>query len=392
MLPALRMRTALIALLIVHGAIHLMGFAKAFRLAEVTSLHQAISRPLGALWLAATLVFLASAALVVFAPRQWWIVAVPAVVLSQILIVTSWSDAKFGTVANLVVLVALAPSLLDLRPSSFRSLYRQEVARGLARGTFTAPVTEADLSKLPPQLRTYLRRVGVVGKPRVHDFRAAWRAQMKSKPGGAWMSARVEQHSFFDEPTRIFLMEASLYGIPFTALHRYVGPAATMQVRVASLVDIVDARGPEMNQSETVTLFNDMCLLAPATLVDANVTWQEVDEHTVRGVFTNAGNTISAELSFDGQGDLVSFVSHDRYLSADGKTYERFPWSTPVRDYRDFGGLRLAAHGEAVWRQPDGDFVYGRFELEQLECNVGPREAAPHRPAANASLRVEALR
>ena len=384
------MRTALLVLLIVHGAIHLLGFVKAFGLAEIAQLQQPISKPLGLLWLLSGLAFLASAVCLLVVPRQWWLVAGPALVLSQIVIVTSWHDARFGTLANVVVLVPLAMSLLELRSTAFRSIYAQDVARGLARQTPASIVTEADLAKLPPLVQTYLRRAGAVGKPRVRDVRTRWRAQMRSKPDAAWMDARADQHDFFDEPARVFLMDASLYGIPFVALHRYVGPAATMQVRVASFVDIVDARGPEMNQSETVTLFNDLCLLAPAALVDARVTWEAIDARSVRGTFTNAGQTIHAVLAFDAQGDLADFVSNDRFLSGDGKKYESFPWSTPIRDYRDFGGRRVASRGETVWKQPAGDFVYGRFELEEIEYNVGQREGASYRVTANAAPALEA--
>ncbi len=69
----------------------------------------------------------------------------------------------------------------------------------------------------------------------------------------------------------------------------------------------------------------------------------------------------------------MNFVSHDRSQSADGKTYRPLPWSTPVRDYRDFAGIRVAAYGEAVWTEPAGEFVYARFELESIEYNVGTR-------------------
>ena len=42
----------------------------------------------------------------------------------------------------------------------------------------------------------------------------------------------------------------------------------------------------------------------------------------------------------------------------------------PVRDYRDFGGVRLAAHGDARWSVPDGEFTYGEFELMSASYNV----------------------
>jgi hypothetical protein len=57
--------------------------------------------------------------------------------------------------------------------------------------------------------------------------------------------------------------------------------------------------------------------------------------------------TISAVLTFDTQGDLAGFVSEDRYLSADGKTYARHPWT------------------------------YGEFVLESLTTDPAPERGAP---------------
>jgi hypothetical protein len=129
-----------------------------------------------------------------------------------------------------------------------------------------------------------------------------------------------------------------------------------------------------MNQSETVTLFNDMCVLAPATLIDRAIVWREIDARTAQGTFTNAGNTVSARLHFNDAGELTNFVSEDRYLSSDGKTYTKLRWSTPLGNYRDFAGARLASRGGASWRLPSGEFVYARMDIEDVEYNV---ERAP---------------
>jgi hypothetical protein len=380
-LTAAPMKTFLALLLAVHGTIHLVGLVHAFEFARVARLKSSITRPWGLVWLAAGLLFIVGASLLVGSPTLWWIAVIPAIALSQAAIIASWSEAKLGTVANLVILIPLTMALLDLRPSSYRSTYRREVERRLAASVDTAEITEGDLARLPHAVQTYLRRAGVVGRPRVRSFRASFTGQIRSRPDGAWMNTRVEQHEFFDDPARLFIMQASLHGIPFEALHLYRGSSATMQVKVASLVEVVDARGPKMDQSETVTLFNDMCLLAPGSLVDANVQWQERDERTVGATFTNAGHTIRAELSFGEEGDLVDFVSNDRYQSADGVTYRSFPWSTPVHEYRDFGGARLPARGEAIWKQPDGDLVYARFRLESIEYNVGNVSLRVSKPA-----------
>jgi hypothetical protein len=255
---------------------------------------------------------------------------------------------------------------------SLRARYDADVRAATARalaGPARPPVAEADLLRLPAPVRLYLRRAGVVGKPRVRALHAVFRARMRMTPDAGWMSARVDQYDFFGPAgaERLFLMKASRAGVPFVAFHRYLGGAATMQVRLAGLIPLVDARGPEMTQGETVTLFNDMCFLAPATLVDAPVTWEVLSEREVRATYTNGGQTISADLTFDAAGDLVGFVSRDRYQSADGKNYRLLPWSTPLGEHRDFGVARLPSFGEARWREAAGEWTYGQFWLERID-------------------------
>jgi hypothetical protein len=125
-----------------------------------------------------------------------------------------------------------------------------------------------------------------------------------------------------------------------------------------------------MDQSETVTLFNDMCLLAPGTLVDPTIAWEQVDARTVRARFTNGAHTISATLLFGDGGLIENFISDDRSrASPDGKSFTRLRFSTPVRDYRDFGPVRLPAHGDARWLLPTGEFTYGEFDIEEVAYN-----------------------
>jgi hypothetical protein len=106
------MKYVFILIVIVHGLIHLMGFAKAFNFATLNQLQQPISPALGLLWLASALLFLASALLFWLVPAWWWLPALAAVVVSQVVIIASWSDAKFGSIANLIVFIPVVVAAL----------------------------------------------------------------------------------------------------------------------------------------------------------------------------------------------------------------------------------------------------------------------------------------
>lgn len=55
--------------------------------------------------------------------------------------------------------------------------------------------------------------------------------------------------------------------------------------------------GAEMDQGETVTVFNDLSVLAPAGLLDAPIVWQTIDSRHVRSAFTRGAHTVTADLS-----------------------------------------------------------------------------------------------
>ncbi len=113
-------RIVFLVILSLHGLIHLLGFAKAFGLAQLPQLRQPISGSWGLLWLAAGVLLLATTALLICHARSWWWVGAVAVVVSQVVIVASWSDAKFGTLANVIVLLVVMWGVAHLGPWSLR--------------------------------------------------------------------------------------------------------------------------------------------------------------------------------------------------------------------------------------------------------------------------------
>jgi hypothetical protein len=228
-------------------------------------------------------------------------------------------------------------------------------------------VTEADLAPLPPLMQTYLRRAGAVGRPRVRSLRVTFNAQMRSSATSPWMQATATQYELFDAPARLFYMNASRAGLPFDIFHRYVDGAATFEVRIAGLIPMVDKHGGGITNDETVTLMNDVLVMAPAAVLDLPFTFETTGERSLRATFRNAGYTVSAVLTFDGAGDLVGFVSADRAHDREGGAAL---WSTPISGYRPVDGIRIGARGDANWIDPSGEWTYGRFEITSIAYNV----------------------
>jgi hypothetical protein len=232
-----------------------------------------------------------------------------------------------------------------------------------------APLTEVDIAHLPAPVRRFVARSGAVGKPRVQNVRVEFDADMFRKRGQRPMRATSVQYNFFGRPARLFLMRARMFGLPVRALHVYTRAQATFTVRVASLVNMVDLSGDEISSAETVTVLNDMCFLAPGSLVDPRLTWEHVDDRTAIVTFTNGPRRVSATLIFDEHDELVDFFSDDRPESSDG-IVRPMRWSTPISDYRDVDGRRLPTRGSTVYAYPDGDFTYGAFVLKSITYDV----------------------
>lgn len=359
-------------IVVLHGLIHLLGAAKGLGWAEVSQLPTPIGSGWGAVWLVAAAVTVAAGVALLARVRWWWIAGGVAAVVSQLAIVTSWADAKAGTIVNVALAVAVLYGWASQGPRGARAEYRRRAGEALAGGRATGVVGEADLAHLPSPVASYLRRSGAIGQPRVASLHAQFHGRIRSATTKPWMTFTGEQVNTFGAiPHRLFFMDAELFGLPVEVLHVFEAGAASMRVRALSMFTMVDASGPDMDRAETVTVFNDLCVLAPAALVDAPVTWQALDEHRVRGAYTYGVNTVTAELTFNEDHELVDFSSDDRATaSADGKTFTARRWSTPISGYRRLGASHLGTVGEAHWQGPDGEFAYLEYRLDDVTYNA----------------------
>lgn len=259
---------------------------------------------------------------------------------------------------GLVMWTTSLPSAFEARRDKAKTAPREEPRL----------LTEADVAHLPPPVRRYIALTGSIGRPVVTEITMRFEATMYDAPGAPGMTGPVTQYERFDLPRRLFLMTTQMKGLPVAVLHNFDTDQATMRVRLAGLINVVDLSGPDLTRTETVTILNDLCLFAPSRMIDPRLTWTEIDGSRARVAFTLGPNTVSAELVFNAAGELVDFISEDRGALGKDGTLRNQRWSTPMSSYADFGGWRLANEGEALWHRPEGPFVYGHLRLTEYQA------------------------
>lgn len=231
-------------------------------------------------------------------------------------------------------------------------------------------ITEADLAPLPEPVQRYLRYAQVLGKRRVRCVKVRQKGLMRMSPTQKGMPIEAVQYSTLaGQVSRMWYARAKMG--PFallTGYDRYDNGSGHMLMRLLSMFPVVDVDGPEVDLSALIIFVNDMVMWPTAFLSDY-IHWEPVDAMTARAQVNLHGKQFSAELRFNDIGELVDFITEDRYRSV-GKTYQQGKWSTPFRRYHEVSGLRIPSEGEAIWHLPEGDFPYIQLAIGEVSYDT----------------------
>ena len=163
------MRLALILLIGIHGIIHLFGFLEAFGFSELNVISEPISKTFG-IASVLTFIFFASASVLLIArSNYWWICGMLGVILSQVIIINFWDDAKFGTILNLIIFIS---AIIAYSTFSFKKTIGDEITKmiEIASTRNISVLSKQMISKLPPIVQTWLLTNGAIGKETIYIF------------------------------------------------------------------------------------------------------------------------------------------------------------------------------------------------------------------------------
>lgn len=212
----------------------------------------------------------------------------------------AWPCAS-GLALGAIGVIILAIVITRFAARHFHRQYIADVKSGLRQAAYFSSIMlpEAEIKELPDAVKKYLRFTGSMNRPKVNNFKVEFTGKIRKDEQSEWMPFTSQQYNFMHNPTRLFFMKAYMKKLPVAGYHCFREGTAFMDIRLFSLFKVQYQQGPEMDLSETVTFFNDMCCLAPATLIDQRIKWLEVKGNQVKASFTSNGITVSTWLYFN---------------------------------------------------------------------------------------------
>lgn len=361
------LRVFLAFILLIHGFIHLLGFLKAFNLAKIEQLTLPISKLAGLFWLLACLIFFISAVSSFLSLNWWWMPAGAGIIISQVLVFMYWPDAKFGTLANIVILVAcmLAYGQWNFEQQTTRELQRVwPVAE-----TEAEIITPRHLFTVPPVVQLWMENAGVVGQLSQQRVYLEQRGEMKTTPDGNWMPVRAEQYIGTTQPA--FLWIADVKAAPFVYLKgrdRYIDGKGKMLIKLLSVVPMVESKGPKIDQGSLLRYLAEI-VWYPSAALQEYIDWEQLDSTTAKATIEYGGISASGIFRFNKKGDVTAFESNRYYERKEGATLEKWLITIDENSYHRITGIRVPTSAKISWKLAGNNFTWYKLQLDSLRFN-----------------------
>ena len=354
-------------IILFHGIIHLLGFAKSIKPGRVQQISSYISRPMGILWMVAAAAFILTFILWKTQSPYWSWVCLAAILFSQGLILTVWKDAKAGTVANLILLAVAWPEYGSIRFSEMLHAEQKSILAAVPLPSQTV-VTDKALETLPPIVQQWLRQSGAVGKLRATGARLKQTGKMRMKPGSAWFDFRATQYYNIADPAFIWDTRVSLPARTFlTGRDKFEDGKGAMQIKLLSLINIVhESDHQQLNNSTAQRYLAEICWF-PSAALEPYIQWESIDSLKAKATMHFKGIEAEGVFTFSEAGEFIRFETTRYY--GNGADAIPAPWVIQPAGYKQMSGLKIPYKTRVTWKLDEGDFTWLELELTSLEIN-----------------------
>lgn len=227
-------------------------------------------------------------------------------------------------------------------------------------------VTEEMLQNLPEPVRRYLTYTGVVGKPMVQKVRLRQAGRIRKDATQPWMNFEAKQYYSIHPPGFVWIAYMKFFGLPLMRVRDYyMEGRGNILVKALSLFTVAESGGEKMDQGAMMRYLNEM-MWFPSAFLGENISFEPLDSCSAKVTLKDRGKSVTATMYFDDEGKLTNFMA-PRYRDMGSGIFELENWSTPIREYGEFEGLKLPISGAGVWNLKEGDLEYIDLTVIDLE-------------------------
>ncbi|WP_281847193.1 DUF6920 family protein [Olleya namhaensis] len=363
------MRIALIILIGIHGIIHLFGFLKAFSISEFTAISQPISKTFGLVWLLTFLLFALAIVLIIFQSNYWWLIGFLAVIASQILILTYWSDAKFGTIANLIILVS---AIIAYSNFSFKNKIAEERKKLFENSQFVSEkvITKETISELPSIVQKWLINSKTIGKSPISNVHLTQELQLKLSPEQEnWNNGKAEQYFTINPPAFNWNIDTKMNSI-FNVVGRdkFESGNGEMTIKLLSLISVANAKNSDKVDQATLQRYLAEIVWFPSASLSPYIKWESLDEYSAKATMEYNGAKGTGEFHFDEKGNFQKFVA---MRFQDSNAVEPIEWTVIAKQTEERNGIKIPVECEASWELESGKWTWLKLKITEIKYNIG---------------------
>ncbi|MEO8406407.1 MAG: DUF6544 family protein, partial [Chitinophagaceae bacterium] len=286
---------------------------------------------------------------------------------SQVLIITVWHDARWGTVTNLIILLAAIPAYAN---SYFQRSVSIETRKILGRIPYNDKtiVTPGMISSLPPVVQQWLMHSGIVGKPRAYMVRLTQSGTMRIKPSGKWVPFDAEE--YFTPQVPAYIWNASIRMNSLLYLNgrdKFVDGYGSMLIKALSFVNVANKQpGQKINESSMLRFLAEISFFPSAALC-GYIHWEQIDSHSAKAIMTYKDVTVQGIFHFTANGNINSFTA-DRYMDT-GDAGKPEKWVIENLDFKEMNGICIPCQSKITWELSTGNFHWLNLKITNLEVN-----------------------
>ena len=227
-----------------------------------------------------------------------------------------------------------------------------------------------DLEGLPEPVQRYFKYALRNGQEHIKFVRLKQVGEFRMKENQPWMPIKAEQYFTTEDPAFIWRVKFTI--APFIWIEgrdMYYQGRGNMLIKLLSTVTVADATGSEMDVSSLIRFLAEAPWFPTALLPSDYIEWKEIDSNSAQAIIKDNGYTALGIFTFNEKGEIIKFVSNDRYMEVDGK-YFREQWGGYYRNYQEINGMKIPIEAEVEWNLSDRDLQYAKLKITDIQYSI----------------------